>query len=274
MATCVVPWNEHGEFVEGPFVHQVQSLLRRTRHLYIFGTAGEGYAVTDKQYARVARVFSDTMRAAGAEPMVGVVSLSLGTMIERIALARDLGVRQFQISLPSWGPLNDRELSVFFRETCGRFRDCQFLHYNLMRTKRLVEPDEYARLAEEHPNLVATKNTTDSMNRLQGLMTRAGALQHFVGEIGYGYARQLRECGLLASIATLNWTACQEFFDAGCRGNWQTVRDLQAELITLRLLSPYAAVPEEAFQRFASVVATRHGRWLPPERQSMSAAVP
>ena len=63
--------------------------------------------------------------------MVGVISLSLPTIIERIERARQMGIRHFQISLPSWGALSDSELKTFFKETCGRFPDCSFLHYNL-----------------------------------------------------------------------------------------------------------------------------------------------
>jgi dihydrodipicolinate synthase/N-acetylneuraminate lyase len=300
MGTAVIPWDERGMFLEELFVHQVRELLKGTRHVYIFGTAGEGYAVTDRQFAGITRVYNDTMRAEGAEPMVGVVNLSLATIIERIELCRSLGIRRFQISLPSWGALSDGELFVFFREVCGRFRDCEFLHYNLPRTKRLVTPEEYKRLADEHPNLVATKNTADSMDRLFGLQTQAAVLQHFVSEVGYVYASQLGECGLLASLVTLNWTACQAFFDAGSRGEWKKLLALQAEItgltqaliacagsearidgaydkmlwrmhddrFPLRLLPPYAGVSEEAFQKFAGIVARQYRRWLPPGRSA------
>src|SRR3954466_13425120 len=129
LATCVVPWDEQGEFLEDLFRHQVAAMLAPfTKHLYVFGTAGEGYAVSDRQFDRVVRVFDDAMRAGGAEPMVGIISLSLSTVVERIARARELGVRHFQISLPSWGPLGERELFAFFAATCGRFPDCQFFH--------------------------------------------------------------------------------------------------------------------------------------------------
>lgn len=298
MCTCVVPWDDRGEFLEDLFVYQVQTLLRETRQLYIFGTAGEGYAVTQKQFVRIAKVFSDTMRSGGAEPMVGVISLSLPTIIERIELAREMGVRQFQISLPAWGALSVRELFLFFKEVCGRFSDCQFLHYNLMRTKRLVTPEEYGRLANENSNLVATKNSTDSMDRLYGLMTQAPELQHFLNETGYVYARQLGECGLLASLVPLNWSACREFIGAADRGDWQALHRLQAELteltreliavagaepyidgaydkilwrmhddrFPLRLLPPYSSATEEAFQKFLGAVKARYRRWLPPER--------
>src|SRR4029079_3384267 len=119
MASCVVPWNDKYEFMEDLFRHQVRVLLKEgTQHLYIFGTAGEGYAVSNGQFTRIAEVFSEEMRGGGGEPMVGVISLSLATVIKRIEIARAFGVRCFQISLPSWGALTERELLSFFRETC------------------------------------------------------------------------------------------------------------------------------------------------------------
>ena len=53
LCTCVVPWDERAEFVESLFVDQVRSMLGGTRNLYIFGTAGEGFAVTDEQFNKV-----------------------------------------------------------------------------------------------------------------------------------------------------------------------------------------------------------------------------
>jgi dihydrodipicolinate synthase/N-acetylneuraminate lyase len=299
LATCVVPWDEQGSFIEDLFRHQVAHLAEHgTKHLYVFGTAGEGYAVTDRQFDQVTGVFIDAMRQAGAEPMVGVISLSLGTIIERIARARDMGARQFQISLPAWGPLSEGELFDFFRRTCGAFPDCQFLHYNLLRTKRLVMPAEYARLAEEHPNLVATKNSTDSMVRVQELLMRAPQLTHFLDENGFAYGSQIGDCGLLASLATTNWDSARTFFEAGRKHDVATLFTLQQELCAvtrelidmatetahidgafdkllwrlhdrrfpLRLLPPYASASEACFERFAQRLASAYPRWTPGSR--------
>jgi dihydrodipicolinate synthase/N-acetylneuraminate lyase len=296
LATCVVPWDERGEFVEGLFRHQVSHLAAHgTKHLYIFGTAGEGYAVSDRQFDQVTAAFRDEMRRAGAEPMVGVISLSLGTIVERIARCRDAGVRLFQISLPSWGPLSEGELFDFFRHTCGAFPDCRFLHYNLMRTKRLVTPREYTRLANEHPNLVATKNSTDSVVRVQELITQAPQLTHFLDENGFAYGSQIGDCGLLASLATTNWDSAREFFAAGRRRDTGTLFALQQELCAvtrdliemasetahidgafdkllwrlhdprfpLRLLPPYASTSEACYERFAAHLRQRYPRWAP-----------
>jgi dihydrodipicolinate synthase/N-acetylneuraminate lyase len=294
MCTCVVPWDERGQFVESLFVEQVGRMLKLTPYLYIFGTAGEGHAVSERQFQQVARVFHEAMRSGGAEAMVGVISLSLPAILERIDFCRNLGVRRFQISLPSWGELTDAEVRVFFREVCGRFRDCDFLHYNLMRTKRLVTPEQYADLAAEHPNLVATKNSTDSLLRLEGLIRLSPDLQHYVNETGYVYASQVGECGLLASIAT-NHTACRAFFEAGRRRDWPTLLELHAEIsqlidalvraagpdchidpafdkmlwklqderFPLRLLPPYQGASDEGFRRFVEAVRIQTPRWMP-----------
>jgi dihydrodipicolinate synthase/N-acetylneuraminate lyase len=295
LSTCCVPWDEGGNFLEEVFRREVATMLQGTRHLYIFGTAGEGYAVSERQFDQIVRVFADAMRAGGAEPMVGVISLSLPTIIERIGRARDLGVRQFQLSLPSWGPLNERELFEFFRQTCGRFRDCQFLHYNLPRTKRLVTAREYARLAEEHPNLVATKNSTEALDRIEELLLLAPQLQHFLNETGYAHGCLIGECGLLGSLVVLNWKQGLAFFEAGRRRDVEVLLPMLHEMNALmrdmlgvtggtahmdgaydkmfcrlhdrqfpiRLLPPYVGFSDETWERFAALVREKYPRWVP-----------
>lgn len=216
MTTCCVPWDASYRFAEDVFRRTVRLALAGTPHLYVFGTAGEGYAVTEQQFDQIVSVFADEMRRGGAEPIVGVIHLSLGTILERIQRCRDVGVRRFQISLPSWGALNERETFRFFAAVCGGFPDCEFFHYNLMRTKRLVTPLEYGRLAAEHPNLVATKNSNDSLSFTARLLECAPELQHFLTEVGYLYGSLLGECGLLASFVT-SWPRLRTLFEAGRR---------------------------------------------------------
>ncbi|MCC7420717.1 MAG: dihydrodipicolinate synthase family protein [Planctomycetaceae bacterium] len=298
MAGCVVPWSEKHELQEDLFRDQVRGLLRDgTQYLYIFGTAGEGYAVTERQYMEIARVFTDEMRRGGAEPMVGVIGQSLGTIIERIEKVRELGVRRYQISLPNWGALADNELFDFFRETVGRFGDCQFLHYNLLRTKRLVTAPEYARLAEEYPNLVATKNSTDSMDRIAALQRQVPQLQHFLTETGFLWGSLLGECGLLISLASTNWKSGHAYFNAGLRKDVEMLVSCQKELngilqlliaeggagehidgtydkmlwklhdrrFPLRLLPPYHGATDDGFERFAARLADHYPRWAPQQ---------
>lgn len=293
MGTCVVPWTESYAFDERAFRTQVRDLAGAlTRHLYVFGTAGEGYAVTESQFEKVSRAFLEEAAQAGVEAMVGVISLSLPTIIERIERARAWGARRFQLSLPSWGALNDWELEAFFRETCGRFRDCEFMHYNLLRTKRLVTPAEYARLAGEHPNLVGTKNTRDDEAFLTELLTLTPHLQHFLGETGYMRMRDRFECGLLISLAAIHPQRAHEFFAARGAALEQLNQELRPALTALkeavgpgahidgaydkliyklraptfplRLLPPYAGADDQtALNRFREGLSRLAPTWVP-----------
>lgn len=204
LGTCPIPWTDRFEFDADVFVRSVEQLRRDlSPHLYVFGTAGEGHAVTDRQFAQIIRTFRAAM-PAGTFPMVGVISLSLGTVIERIELACAEGFRDFQISLPAWGALTPAETDRFFAETCGRFPECRFLHYNLLRTKVLLNGADYARLTAAHPNLVAIKMSGEDTAALEAVLTEAPALQCFFTEFGYADMRDRHECGLLAALTASN----------------------------------------------------------------------
>ncbi len=296
LATCCVPWREDFTFDEALFRAQVRHLIAGgIRDLYTFGTAGEGYAVTERQFDEITRVFLDETQIEGVQTMTGLISLSLPTFIERIERARDMGARRFQLSLPSWGKLSDTEVEVFFRETCGRFTDCEFLHYNLMRTHRILTPAEYGVLAQRHPNLVATKNSTADLERLRGLLTEAPQLQHFITEGGFAEAAMMGECGFLISLANTDLALGHAYFEAGKRRDESFLKPMQresaeiiAELLAfakaeahmdgafdkifirlhvpdfpLRLLPPYAGVSEATMGRFTRLLAEKYRRWAP-----------
>jgi len=296
LATCCVPWTAKGEVDEPIFRASIRGLIDAgLRDLYVFGTAGEGYAVNEQQFDEVVAIFTGECRARAVEPMVGIISLSLSTVIDRIERCLAQGITLFQLSLPSWGPLTERELMVFFDETCGRFPEARFLHYNLQRAGRLVTPDEYAVLADRHPNLVATKNARADIRTLAALLDRAGSLRHFVTEPGWAYGSLMGDCGFLVSISSINPALARAYFEAGLRHDAAVLGELARELnlmtdallgfggpnvhmdgaydkvfcklldprFPLRLLPPYTGYDEAAFERFRAFLAERFPRWLP-----------
>jgi dihydrodipicolinate synthase/N-acetylneuraminate lyase len=291
-----VPWTPDFALDEPVFRASIRRLLAAgIPDLYVFGTAGEGYAVHERQFDEVVAIFTEEMRTVSAQPMVGIISPSLSTVIERVERCLERGVDLFQISLPSWGTLTTAELRTFFAETCGRFPQARFLHYNLPRAGRLVTVDEYVTLAETHPNLVATKNAGATVATIGGLLGRVGQVRHFLTEPGYLAGWQLGEPGFLASIASMNPALARAYFAAGVRGDAVEVGRLGRELaglsellheapggvslidgaydkvfcklldqrFPLHLLPPYADFGEAAFKRFRSSVTERFPHWLP-----------
>jgi dihydrodipicolinate synthase/N-acetylneuraminate lyase len=203
LATCVVPWDETFSFAEDDFrAHVAMMAASMTNHLYIFGTAGEGHAVTEKQFRHIADAFADESARHGVTPMLGVVGLSLGTVLERIEYGLTAGYRQFQISFPAWGRLSDPECDLFFDTVCGRFPEAAFLHYNTPRGGRVLAGAEYGRLAARHPNLVALKFTSGDPDVVREVVRGCWPMQCFFTEPAYAIARRAGEqCGLLVSLS-------------------------------------------------------------------------
>ena len=296
LGSCCVPWNEDGSFSEQIFRRQVQHLIKiGTRHLYIFGSAGEGYAVTDMQFNRITEVFCEEMNTEDASPMVGVISASLPTVIQRINWARDMGVKEYQIALPCWGQCTFDEIRRVFGETCGKFDDCSFLHFNSPHTKRMVTADEYTILADEFSNLVATKNIIDSVREVTLLLKKSPQLQHFFMEHGFALASILGlEAGWIIALASTNWQRANAFYQACMQRDIEQITDYMLELVQienalyhlvggqghidgvydkifcniadgdfpLRLLPPYNYGTDETARKYVAFLRNNYPQWL------------
>ncbi len=295
LVSCEAPWDEREQLLEDVFRREVRHVLALGfNHLYIFGTAGEGYAVDTARFQQMVRIFHEETRGDDVHPMVGVIGLSTANIVERLACAYDVGFRVFQISLPSWGPLNDTEVMTFFQDVCGAFPDARFLHYNLPRAKRLLTGVDYRRLVDAVPNLAATKNTGGGLARASDLMRHAPELQHFFGEENFPHGCLYGECSLLSSFGPLVPRQARALFEAGRRGDVETlfrlqrdfhdfVRDVLGPILSdehidgaydklivrlggledmpLRLLSPYQGLSEDQYQAVKDVFYSKYGDW-------------
>jgi len=238
LATAVIPWTNHATFDETSFIREVRTIVSGlTPNIYIFGTAGEGYAVSERQFRSIATCFWQTCESVAANPMLGVISLSLNTVIERIGWGRETGFRRFQISLPSWGALGDRELGVFFEETCGRFPDCEFLHYNLSRAGRMLGPDDYAPLSAPHRNFTAVKMGAEDPVLICRLLEECPRVKFYFTEGGYAIGRRTAKCGLLISLASIHYERAIEFVRGDDRLREDYLKELNQVLQTLIGLS-------------------------------------
>ncbi len=290
LVSCEMPWDEHEQLAEDVFRQEVRHFLQLGfKHLYIFGTAGEGYAVDTKRFSQIAQVFFEETRAESVHPQVGVIGLSTAAVRERIEIASSIGFDEFQISLPSWGALNDREVLQFFRGVCLPYPKARFLHYNLLRTKRLLTGTDYRHIVSEIPNLVATKNTSPDLNHTAALMREAPELQHFFGEATFPTGCLYGQCSLLSSFAPLFPERTHQLFRLGCDGNFSELFPFQKDYLSdvydvispmlresridgaydkallrlsgfpmpLRLLSPYEGISEKAYLECQQILARK-----------------
>lgn len=300
LAGCCVPWTESFEVHEELFRRLIRSQLDRGhRNLYLFGTAGEGYAVTLGQFERISRIFVEETEGRTAWRQLGIIALSLPQVQERIEVGRALGVGSFQLSLPSWGRLNDREVDVFFEGTCGRYPECSFLFYNVPRGLRILSGAELGALAGRHPNLVAVKWAgRHEVSAMKDAVEGSPELCCFFTDPSHVQARLAGlRCGLLISIGASNRLLASELFELGqSRSDDGRLREYLDELqrhstilrelpgegsridgaydklicklnlpdFPLRLLPPYQSIDEEVFQLYLTRLQAELPHWLEP----------
>jgi dihydrodipicolinate synthase/N-acetylneuraminate lyase len=295
LISCEIPWDENERLVEAVFRQEVRHVLAKGfNNLYIFGTAGEGYAVDTARFQQIVRIFNEETRSDGVHAQVGVIGLSTANILERIEFAYRTGFRIFQISLPSWGALNDNEMLRFFKDVCGAFPDARFLHYNLMRSKRLLTPADYRRIADAVPNLAATKNTGTDVSTTAELIRQTPEIQHFLGETMFPTGCLWGECSLLSSFGALIPAKTREFFEYGRTRQIEKLFGFQKEYLDkvglllqvmlkhnridgaydklfvrlagldmpLRLLSPYDSLPDDVFEACRKIIAEEFSGWL------------
>ncbi len=297
LATCCLPWNEDFSLDENLFRKEIRFLLKNaTENLYIFGSAGEGYSVTDKEFLYISRIFTDEMSSNNARPMIGVMGSSSAQILDRLRAAYDLGVRSFQLSLPYWGRCTMKEILYFFDSICPDYEDCCFLHYNCEKTKRMLNADEYADIAARFPNITATKNIVDSVKDIFELVTKSPQIMHFFMEYGFGIASLLGlEAGLVVAPASTNWKKARKFYNACRSADVVHIRNMLPALIQiqetliktvgpeghmdgtydkiyarmafpdfpLRLRQPYTAASEETYQSMIDFLEKELPEWHP-----------
>jgi len=294
LASCEIPWDENLDLIEETFRKEVQQTIGAGfNNLYIFGTAGEGYAVTSSQFKDISGIFREETLGQEIYPMVGVIGMSTNQVVEKIGIAHDIGFRVFQISLPPWGELNNVEYMTYFTDVCGSFPDSEFLHYNLPRTKRVLVTEDYKCLQDAVPNLVATKYTSASSNECASLVQETD-LQHFFGDQNFPMGCLHGECSLLTSYGAMMPKRTFEFFQYGISGDFENLFRIQAKILKvaddflapvrgetmidggydkmivraggidmpLRLLSPYQGIDINTFEACLDILKNNHGDWL------------
>jgi len=240
--------------------------------------------------------FLDQMKdVPGALPMVGIISLSMSEVIERVELGLKLGARDFQISFPSWGAVTVEEGIGFLKDVCRRFPQARFMHYNNgVRSRTKLRFADYKRICEEIPNIVAVKNPTSDITELHELFSEELPLEIYVLEYGYGYSSMFANCGLLISLLNLDFDHAWGYFKAGKNRDIVEIMRYHNEFLLihqalfanvptgmidsaydklfvkphipefpLRLLPPYTSPSDTQYEAFISTIKEKIPHWKP-----------
>ena len=229
MVSVVCPWDDDEQLDEAVFRREIQhAVTAGFRRIYVFGTAGEGYAVDSARFRRVIEVFGDELAGTDATPMVGVIGLSTANVLERVAVAHAMGFREFQVSLPAWSVLSDDEVVTYLTAVCGAYPDSRFMHYNTARVGRIVDGALYRRLVELIPNLVATKTMTADAGVVAGVVREAPELMHFLTEGTIATGSLHGEVALLGTFGGLAPKKSWAIVDAANNGRHREAAEIGA----------------------------------------------
>ena len=244
MVSVVCPWDDDEQLDEGIFRREIRHAVEAGfRRIYVFGTAGEGYAVDSARFRHVIEVFGDELAGTDATPMVGVIGLSTANVLERLAVAHSMGFREFQVSLPAWSVLSDDEVVTFLTEVCGSYPDARFMHYNTARVGRVVDGALYRKLVDLIPNLVATKTMTADVGVVGGVVREAPELMHFLTEQTIATGALHGEVALLGTFGALAPRKSWAILEASVAGRHHEAAEIGAWFARLNylVLAPFMA---------------------------------
>ena len=232
LAGVPLPWDERGVLLEGQFREAIETLLDDgCDGLYLFGTSGEGYAVSGEEFGRIVEIFVDATGDAGIFRQVGCFGLSSSQVVRRCMVASELGADSVQITLPFWKELNDSELGKYFDDVCNELENIPFLLYNNPRNKRRLNGKELETLAARTPNLRAVKTGSGAWLDFYELVMESPSLQHFVTESAFQFCHGIAPVGLIPSSNYANPRKCRGYYQAVTDGNYQFAQRLHAEIV-------------------------------------------
>ena len=158
------------------------------RHVYVFGTAGEGYAVDSARFRQVIEAFGDETAKHGITPMVGVIGLSTANVLERLAHRVRPRIPRVPVLAARVGGARGRRGHPLRRGGLRRLprRGVPALQHG-DHVGRLVTGPLYRELVARVPNLVATKTMTGDLGVVAGVVREAPELMHFLTEQSVAY---------------------------------------------------------------------------------------
>ncbi len=232
LVSVPIPWNKEGSFLPNLFHKAIHKLVQEgCDGLYLFGTSGEGYAVSDDEFTQIVDIFVDASVEFTGFLQVGCFGLSSDQVKHRCRIAAEHGLQSVQITLPFWKELNDAELERYFSDVCGSFPELSFLLYNNPRNKRRLKGKELEAIHETTPNLYGTKTGSGTWLDFYELITESPSLVHFVTESAFLFSFCLGDVGLIPSSNYVFPQKSHAFYEAVIGNDLKTAHRLHREIV-------------------------------------------
>lgn len=171
-AAVIIPRESDGRLCEGSLRKSIEFLLGQGIRGFAFnGATGEYCLTTPEELRRILRVAAEVI-AQGAEFVCGIGSASIRGCLENADLALDAGAKALLLPAPHYFKYEQDDLAAFCRQVAQEL-PASVLLYNLPQFTGSLEPSTVQNLITECPNIVGIKDSSGSLEILQGL-TQSG----------------------------------------------------------------------------------------------------
>lgn len=180
-AAMPTPWNADFTIDTGCVNELVSRYAEADLHgAYTTGTDGEMHVMDLPEFRQLAVAVGQSAAATGLPFQMGCTWSHTEGVIERARIARDCGVFRIQVALPSWVVLNDLEILRFFEDLQSALPDMEFIHYNIAKSGRFLNGNDYRAVLDVAPNLIGSKHTGGDIASLIDIVQQTLQLDHFV----------------------------------------------------------------------------------------------
>ncbi len=215
------PWQSDGTVDTGIVRELVQRYASAGLHgAYTTGTDGEVHVMEVNELRQLVEPFATASLEVGLPAQVGCGWSHTNGVIERARVASEFGIAMIQVTLPSWIPLNDEELVRFYGAIGDALPDLLLIHYNIMRSGRMLNGADFARVHEVAPGLAGSKHTGGNISLLMDIVDATPGMAHFMVDADIVTGALFGSPGYYSFIANTSPAFALEMMDACERGDW------------------------------------------------------
>lgn len=210
--------------------HAVEQLLPLFPNPFILGTTGEAPSLPNQlkqQYIRLAgRIKKPTQQL-----YVGISSNCFADSVEYALIAAEAGADLVVANVPSYFQLSPTQIKHYFQQLADAV-PLPLVVYNIPSTTHHSIPLDIIDELSHHPNIVGTKDSERSEERLKESLQRwskRADFSHFLGWAMKSAEALLNGCdGLVPSTANLDPSLYTDMLKAAEAGNTNELTRLQA----------------------------------------------
>jgi 4-hydroxy-tetrahydrodipicolinate synthase len=251
-ATLLLAWNDDDSLDIARVADEIDALIAmRLDGIYSNGTAGEFHTLTEGEFDRVAELLADRCERSGTPFQIGVSHMSAQISLERLRRCVPLAPAAVQMILPDWFPVTEAEAVGFLDRMAEAAEGVGIVLYNPPHAKRVLQPAEIGRLAQQIPALVGVKVADGDDAWYAAMREHCGPLSVFVP--GHHLATGIWQGahGAYSNVACLHPGAAQRWWE-------QIVSDLSVEAAEPRKWDRHRASMTQSQSHFQGEEWDRH----------------